>query len=234
MSDGNGNTSDGPIDAVPSRAEVDRHADRARRAVRDGGRGHPGHPVPDLEDGAGQPPRRVRTVGPPRRQGLPRLRGRAHDLRPELPDRRRPRPPAGRPIRRAAGRPGVHRHAQPPRLGHGLLGHHHHRCRRRAPQRLVDGRGARLRPGRFGHQGRVRGRGAPAAHRPPPGRHPRSRGHDRVVRGARSRHRRPAVGRGLASLERPEGGALPVIPLRRRWSGPRRGHHPSRGLHRSR
>ena len=72
-------------------------------------------------------------------------------LRRALPHRRRPGPRPGRPVRDHQGRPGGHRHAQPARVGHGLLGHHRRRGRGRAPQRLVDGSRAGLRPERLGH-----------------------------------------------------------------------------------
>ena len=97
-----------------------------------------GVPHPHVEVGPGHPPRRVRAVRPPRGQGLPRLRGRAGHVRGALPDRGRPGPPARRPVRHPARRPGGHRHAEPARVGHGLLGHDHRRGGGRPPQRLVD------------------------------------------------------------------------------------------------
>ena len=54
-----------------------RHPHRPGPAVRDGGVGHPGRCHPDLEIRSRHPPGRARDVGLPRRQGLPRLRGRA-------------------------------------------------------------------------------------------------------------------------------------------------------------
>ena len=107
---------------------------------------HPGHPHPHLEVGSGHSPISARAVHPPRGQGLPGVRRRAGLLRRALPDRL-PDWPA--PSSTASGvqprRPCGHRHAQPARVGHGLLGLHRRRGRRRAAQCLVDRRRTGLR-----------------------------------------------------------------------------------------
>ena len=61
----------------------------------------------------------------------------------------------GRPLRRRKRRPGRDRHAQLPGMVGGVLGGRRRRGGGRAAQRLVDGRGARVRAGRLGDQGRV-------------------------------------------------------------------------------
>ena len=155
------------------------------------------------------------------RQGLPRLRGRADHLRRALPHRRRPRPRPRRPVRDHQGRPGGHRHAQPARVGHRLLGLHLGGRGRRPPQRLVDGSRAGLRAERLGSRPGFRRRGAPAAGAPPPRRHPRPAGHARVLRGAG--HRRGPAGRGGVHRRAARVGAgLPVIPLAERHRVARR------------
>ena len=123
-----------------------RHPDRPGRALRDGGGRRPGHaargrgrphPATCGPCSSCPPSTATRTSSSTRTSGSP------------SPSTTGPWPRSGTPTRRAlrrpTGRPGGHRHAQPARLGHGLLGHHHRRCGRRAPQRLVDRRGARLR-----------------------------------------------------------------------------------------
>ena len=116
------------------------------------------------------------------------------------------------------GRPGGHRHAQPPRVGHGLLGHHRRRRRGRAPQRLVDRRRAGLRAGRLGRQGGLRGRGAPARIRPHLADLPGLERRDRVLRGARS----PTGGRRAAVAPTPRAIGASPCPWSPspRWSGP--------------
>ena len=177
-----------PVPEPPSRPHPGRghgHAHRPRSALRDGGPDHPGHPHPDVEDRAGHPPGGARALRPPRRQGLPGLRGRADHLRRALPDRGRPGPRPHRPVRHHQGRPGGHRHAQPARVGHGLLGLDRRRGRRRPPQCLVDRARAGLRAQRLGDRAGLRRRGAPGTDPPPPRRDPRPPGHGGVLRGAR-------------------------------------------------
>ena len=122
-----------------------------------------GRTPPVAAGGAGEQPG-------PWRGRLPRLRGRPPELRGALPRRGHPRPPVGRRVRRAPGRPGGHRHAQLPRVVDRVLGRGVDQRRRRAAQRLVDGTGARVRPGRL-RLGRavLRRRAGRALGRPPAG-----------------------------------------------------------------
>ena len=91
-----------------------------------------------------------RALPRPRRHRLSRLRGRAHHLRGALPHRGDDRPGAARPLRRRARRPCGHRHAQPPGVGHGVLGRGRGRRRGGAPERVVDEPRAPLRAGGSG------------------------------------------------------------------------------------
>ena len=109
---------------------------------------------------------RVHPRGEPRlgRRRLHRLRGRDADVRGALPGGRAPRDDPRRPLRRREGRPRRHRDAQLPRVVDRVLGRGRGRRDRRAAQRLVDGRRARLRPAGLGLEGRVRRRAsAPSA-----------------------------------------------------------------------
>ena len=101
------------------------------------------------------------------RRDLPRLRGRALDLRRGDAPRRRPRRAARRPLRRAARRPRRDRHAQLPRVGHQLRRHHVDRRHLGVAQRVVDRGRARLRPRGLrrhrAHRRRRAGRARPTA-----------------------------------------------------------------------
>ena len=179
-----------------------RHAHRARPGLRDGGADHPGHPHPHLEDGPGHPAGRPRALGPPRRQGLPGLRGRADHLRRALPHRRHPGPrprPTGSAI--AKGDRVAIAMRNLPEWVMAFWASIAGGCRRRPPQRLVDRARAGLRPERLGHHRGLRRRGAPEPDPPPPRRDPRPAGHGGVLRGAR-----PGGGRRAAegSTVRPE------------------------------
>ena len=119
-----------------------RHPHRTRAALRNGGDRHPRRGHPGLEVGAAVAADRPRPLPRLRRRRLPGLRGRAHHLRPALPARRHLGPPAPGRLRDRKGRPGGHRHAQPPRMGRRLLGGGRGRRRGGPAQRLVDRRGA--------------------------------------------------------------------------------------------
>ena len=203
-----------------------RHPHRAGPDVRDRGADHPGGPDPHLEERAGHPPVGTGAVGPPRGQGLPGLRGRAGDLRRALRDRRLAGSRPGRPVRHQQGRPGGHRHAEPARVGGGVLGHHLGRRGGGPDQRLVDGSGARLRAARLGHLGGVRGRGTRGPDPPPSGRAAQPPGGDRHQRGA-PRYRRAAGGdRVDGGAPRPRAGA--GGPVHRSGRHPGGGRRPSR------
>ena len=109
------------------------------------------------------------------RQDLPRLRGRPRDLR-DLHAR------GARGCGANCTKQGVkkgdrvaHHHAQPAGMAGDLLRRRDRRRDRHAAERLVDGAGAGIRPGRFRHQGRVRRCRAAGAHRRASGQLPRSR-----------------------------------------------------------
>jgi long-chain acyl-CoA synthetase len=118
---------------------------------RDGGGRDPGREDPDLEERPADPARHL-------------LFGRAHgekiflvheDERVSFEAFYRADPHGRRAGRqgRQEGRPGRHRHAQPARMAGGLLWRAVAGRDRHAAERLVDGRGAGIRPGRF--RGRV-------------------------------------------------------------------------------
>ena len=117
-----------------------------------------------------------------------------------------------RPVRDRQGRPGGHRHAQPARVGHRLLGGDRRRSGGRPPQRLVDRGRARLRTLRLGHLGGVRGRGAKRADPPRAGRGPGAPDHGGLP--TRSPTRTAAGGRRARDeAERPGRAPLPVVPF---------------------
>ena len=228
-----------PTRSGAGRAGPDTHAGRGHRPLTAPGQifeieelDHTGHPHPDVEDRPGHLASRPRALPLHGDKDFlvyedERITFAEHfrtvaTLAHALGDR----------IRRHQGRPGGHRHAQPARVGHGLLGLHRGGCRRRAPQRLVDRRRTGLRPERLGDDGGLRRRGAPGPYPPPSRRDPRAPGHGGVLRGAPGRtaaggrpRARPWTGR----VGTPAGG-----PVRRPHRGRQRGRHPSRGIHRSR
>ena len=149
------------------------------------------------------------------RRHLPRLRGRALELRRGDGARRCHGRAAGRSLRHRARRSGGHRHAELPRVGHRVRGHHLDRCRVGVAQRVVDRRRARLRPRglrRHGADRRRRARRAGPRDRRSP-RLPRARG---ASAGRAARGRRP-----LGGPARPRGADA----RRRRHARPRR-HDP--------
>ena len=138
--------------AVPESSDTvhrggDSRHHRPRADVRDGGGRHPGGRHPGVEELPGQPARRPGAVPRARGHGLSRLRGRAHHLRGALPHRGERSPTGYATASGSSGRPGRHRHAQPPRVGHGLLGGGGGRRCGGAPERLVDRPRAALRAG---------------------------------------------------------------------------------------
>ena len=141
------------------------HADRPRGCLRDRGGGGARPAAAGLPQDAALPARALRHRARPGRGHLPRLRGRALELRRGDGAGRCARRRAGLALRHRARRPRRDRDAQLPRMGRRLRGHHLDRRHQRVAQRLVDERGARLRPARFGQPAGDRRRRARGAHR---------------------------------------------------------------------
>jgi cation diffusion facilitator CzcD-associated flavoprotein CzcO len=110
-------------------------------AVAHRGQGHQG-----LQERPSHPQGRVRDRPAAGRCDVPRVRRRTMELRRRDGPGRRARGPAGRPVRRAEGRPGGHRHAQLSGVDRVVRRHPQHRGHLRLAQRLVDRGRARLRP----------------------------------------------------------------------------------------
>ncbi len=218
----------------------------AGHALRDGGARHRGRAHPHLEERAADAAQRARSRPRPRREDLPRLRGRARQLRRLLPRRLGVRARAARQGGRE-GRPRRHRHAQPAGMAGRLLRRPGAGRDRDAAERLVDRAGAGVRADRLRDQGRHRRRRAARAPQGAPAQLPGPEGHLRQPRGggggrpeggqARERHRRDgrlgqparssaAGGRGRAGRPRDH---LLHLGHDRKAQG-RAGHQPQRQL----
>ena len=168
-----------------------RAAHRPRAALRDGGAGHPRRAHPHVE--ARPPPRSAPSSTCRSATATPTSSSTRTSGRPSPSTTASPAPwptGCGR-VRRRAGRPCGHHHAQPAGMGHGLLGRHPGRRHRRPPQRMVEGRGAALRARGLGLQGRLRRHRAGRARSALPGRPARPRRRDRGRRAPRRRAEPP-------------------------------------------
>ena len=119
-----------------------------------------------------------------------------------------------------AGRPRRHHHAEPARVGHGLLGRHAGRRHRRPAERLVERRGAALRARGLGLQGGLRRHGAGRADPPLPR---RPAGPQRRDRGRRAPPRARGAARRLRAVGGRTGPRMAVRPRPGRpWTRPPR------------